>query len=330
MTGRIEVDIAIIGGGPAGIAAAIAAHDAGVTNILVIDRESSLGGILNQCMHEGFGEITFGEVFDGPTYAARGAQMVAERNIPIMLETTITEISPKRVLIAVNSEGLHKIHARSVILATGCRERTRGWAGISGHRPAGIISAGAAQKFINTHGRLPGREIVVLGSGDIGLIAAQLLTVNGANVKMVVERLPESPGLERNIEQCLTAYGTKLLLSHTVTKIEGHERVSGVYVAKVDSGFKPIPGTEEYVPCDTIVLSVGLIPENELASRAGVKLDPRTGGAVVDEHFQTNISGIFACGNALHVHQLVDHVSQEGTIVGKYTAEYVLGGKSHA
>ncbi|MCL2852108.1 MAG: NAD(P)/FAD-dependent oxidoreductase [Defluviitaleaceae bacterium] len=319
-----EVDIAIIGAGPAGLAAAVAAYDAGAADILILDRDSSLGGILNQCTHEGFGEYTFGEVLDGPAYAERCAKLVVERGIRTMQDTIITDLTPERVLTAVNSHGLHKISARSIVLATGCRERGRGVLGIAGDRPAGVLTAGTAQKLVNTYGLVPGREIVILGSGDIGLIAARLLTINGARIKAVVERNPQSPGLAGNIEQCLDAFGIELRLSHNVTRIEGRERVTGVYVAKVGENMQSIPGTEELIPCDTLLLSVGLIPENELASRAGVRLDARTGGAVVDETCRTSVPGVFACGNAVRVHQLVDNVYEEGALAGRHAAQYVL------
>ena len=325
-----EADIAVIGGGPAGLAAAAAAYDTGVSNILILERDPTLGGVLNQCTHKGFGGHIFGDVLDGPTFAKRCMKLVKDREIQYMLDTMVTELTPDLTMTAVNSRGLHKISARCVVLATGCRERGRGGLGIAGERPAGILTAGTAQKLINTHDHLPGRDVVILGSGDIGLISAKLLTLRGARVKAVIERLPQSPGLDTNIDQCLNAFNTDLRLSHTVTRIVGRGRISGVYVAKVDENLQPIPVTEEFIPCDTLILSVGLIPENELASRAGVRLDTRTGGAVADETFQTNLTGVFVCGNALRVHQLVDYVYQEGQLAGRHAAQYVLLGGTHA
>lgn len=319
-------DMVIIGSGPAGMSAAIAAYESGVRDILIIERDTALGGILQQCIHNGFGLHRFGEELTGPEYAWRYEARVRELGIPVKLGTTVLDITPEKVITATNPEdGIFKIEARAVILAMGCRERPRGALNIAGSRPAGIYSAGTAQKYVNMKGYLPGKEIVILGSGDIGLIMARRMTLEGAKVKMVCELMPFSGGLARNIEQCLNDFDIPLRLSHTVVEIHGRERVEGVTVARVDENRKPISGTYEFVPCDTLLLSVGLIPENELTKKAGIELDPATNGAVVDENRETSVPGIFACGNVLHVHDLVDFVSEEAETAGKAAAKYVLG-----
>lgn len=322
-------EIVIIGGGPAGLAAAVAAYEAGSRDILVIEREDELGGILNQCIHNGFGLHTFKEELTGPEYAMRYIDKVNELKIPYILSTTVINIDENKVVTAVNrTDGLMQIQAGAVILAMGCRERPRGALTIPGYNPAGVFSAGTAQKLVNLDGYMPGKNVVILGSGDIGLIMARRMTLEGANVKLVAELQPFSGGLKRNIVQCLDDYGIPLKLSHTVIDIKGKERLEGVTVAKVDESFKPIPGTEEYYECDTLLLSVGLIPENELSKQIGVKLNPATNGPLVNEQLETNMPGVFACGNVLHVHDLVDFVSEEASSAGESAAKFIKNGEN--
>ncbi len=317
-------ELAVIGGGPAGLAAAIAAREAGVQDILILEREPELGGILNQCIHAGFGLHTFQEELTGPEYAGRYVRQVRELGIPCRTDTTVLELSPDRIITAVSRDrGLFRLQAGAVVLAMGCRERARGSLNIPGFRPAGIWSAGAAQRLVNREGLLPGREVVILGSGDIGLIMARRMTLEGAHVQAVAELMPYSGGLKRNIVQCLDDFGIPLLLSHTVVDIQGRERVTGVTLAQVDESRRPIPGTEKHYDCDTLLLSVGLIPENELSRGAGVALSPVTSGPVVDESLETSVPGVFACGNVLHVHDLVDFVSQEAAHAGRSAARYL-------
>ena len=323
-----EYDIVIIGGGPAGLAAAVAARDNGIESILILERDKELGGILNQCIHNGFGLHTFKEELTGPEYAARFEKQVYERNIEYKLNTMVMDISHDKVVTAMNRvEGLFEIQAKAVILAMGCRERSRGALNIPGYRPAGIYCAGTAQRLVNMEGFMPGREVVILGSGDIGLIMARRMTLEGAKVKVVAELMPYSGGLKRNIVQCLDDYGIPLKLSHTVVDIRGKERLEGITLAAVDEKGKPIPGTEEDYTCDTLLLSVGLIPENELSNGMGVELNRVTSGPVVNESLETNIEGVFACGNVLHVHDLVDFVSEEAAAAGKNAARYVKDGR---
>lgn len=317
-------DIVIIGGGPAGLAAAVSAKKNGVDSILILERDKELGGILNQCIHNGFGLHTFKEELTGPEYAARFIAQAEELDIEYKLNTMVMDISHEKVVTAMNStDGMFEIQAKAVILAMGCRERSRGALNIPGYRPAGVFSAGTAQRLVNMEGYLPGRKVVILGSGDIGLIMARRMTFEGAKVQVVAELMPYSGGLKRNIVQCLNDYDIPLKLSHTVVDIKGKERVEGVTIAAVDNKGKPIPGTEEEYECDTLLLSVGLIPENELSSGMGVELSRITSGPVVNESLETNIEGVFACGNVLHVHDLVDFVSEEATTAGKNAAKYV-------
>lgn len=321
-----QYGIVIIGGGPAGLAAALEAKKSGADSILILERDWELGGILNQCIHNGFGLHTFKEELTGPEYAARFIEKVLEEKIEYLLNTMVLDISPKKVVTAMNrEEGMFEIQAGAVILAMGCRERSRGALGIPGYRPAGVFSAGTAQRLVNMEGYLPGREVVILGSGDIGLIMARRMTLEGAKVKVVAELLPYSGGLKRNIVQCLDDYGIPLKLSHTVIDIQGKDRVRGVTLAKVDENRRPIPGTEEFYSCDTLLLSCGLIPENELSRGMGVAMNPVTSGPIVNESLETNIPGVFACGNVLHVHDLVDFVSQEAASAGCHAAAYVAG-----
>ena len=322
----VNYDIVVIGGGPAGLAAAIAARDAGCASILVIERDRELGGILNQCIHNGFGLITFDEELTGPEYAARFEKLALEGGIDFMLDTMVIDVSSDKLVTAVSqAEGMQFIQAKAIVLAMGCRERPRGALNIPGYRPAGIYSAGTAQRLVNIEGFMPGREVVILGSGDIGLIMARRMTFEGAHVACVAELMPYSGGLKRNIVQCLDDFGIPLLLSHTVVRIEGQKRVEAVVIAEVDGHGKPIPGTEVTYPCDTLLLSVGLIPENELSLTAGVELSPVTRGPVVNEVLETKVDGIFAAGNVLHVHDLVDYVSQEAAVAGRNAAAYVAG-----
>lgn len=317
-------DLVIIGGGPAGMSAAIAAYESGIKDILILERDAQLGGILQQCIHNGFGLHKFGEELTGPEYAWKYEKQVRQLGIELKLNTMVLDLTEDKVITATNSEdGIFQIQAKAVILAMGCRERSKGALNIAGSRPAGIFSAGTAQKFINMKGYLPGKNVVILGSGDIGLIMARRMTLEGAKVHAVCELMPYSGGLARNIAQCLDDFGIPLKLSHTVVEIHGKDRVEGVTIAKVDESRKPIAETREYIPCDTLLLSVGLIPENELSKAANVELCRTTNGAVVDQDRQTSVPGIFACGNVLHVHDLVDFVSQEAEIAGKAAAEYI-------
>lgn len=323
---RQRKNIVVIGGGPAGLAAAAAAKEAGEDSILILERDGELGGILNQCIHNGFGLHTFKEELTGPEYADRYIHKVKEYGIPYMLDTVVTDIRPEngeKIVTVVNGEkGLLEIAAKSVVLAMGCRERPRGALNLPGYRPAGIYSAGTAQRYVNIDGRMPGREVVILGSGDIGLIMARRMTLEGARVKCVAELMPYSGGLKRNIVQCLDDFGIPLLLSTTVVDIKGHDRVEGVTLAKVDAKGRPIPGTEQEIACDTLLLSCGLIPQNELSVGLGVTINSVTGGPVVNESLETSVPGVFACGNVLHVHDLVDYVSGEASQAGKCAAAY--------
>jgi len=317
-------DLVIVGGGPAGLAAAVSARENGISNILMIERDKELGGILNQCIHNGFGLHTFKEELTGPEYAERYVDMIRELKIEFLLNTMVLDISEEKVITLVGKEsGLLRICAKSIILAMGCRERPRGALNIPGFRPAGIFSAGTAQRLVNMEGYMPGREVVILGSGDIGLIMARRMTLEGAKVKVVAELMPYSGGLKRNIVQCLDDFSIPLKLNHTVIDIEGKERLEGVTLAKVGEDGRPIKGTEEYISCDTLLLSVGLIPENELSQEMGVEINTVTGGPLVNESLETNIKGVFACGNVLHVHDLVDFVSQEAAAAGKSAARYL-------
>jgi NADPH-dependent 2,4-dienoyl-CoA reductase/sulfur reductase-like enzyme len=322
----MSTELVIIGGGPAGMSAAVAAYDAGIRDIIILERDKSLGGILRQCIHNGFGLHRFGEELTGPEYAYRYEVEVRKRNIPVKLGTMVLDITPAKTVTAMNGDdGLFTINAKAIILAMGCRERSKGALNIAGTRPAGIFTAGTAQRFVNMDGYMPGKKVVILGSGDIGLIMARRMTLEGAEVKAVCELMPYSGGLARNIEQCLNDFSIPLMLSHTVVEIHGKERVSGVTIAKVDEHRRPIPETKQYIECDTLLLSVGLLPENELTKSANISLDRITGGAVVDQNRQTELEGVFACGNVLHVHDLVDYVSEEADIAGRAAAEYISG-----
>ena len=319
------VQLAIVGGGPAGLAAAAAAYDAGLRDILILERSGELGGILNQCIHAGFGLHTFHQELTGPEYAQRYIDAVHERGIPAWTDCMVLDITPDRVLtVTGRAVGLQQIKAQAVVLAMGCRERPRGALNIAGTRPAGIWSAGTAQRMVNMEGYLPGRQVVILGSGDIGLIMARRMTLEGAEVKAVAEVMPYSGGLKRNIVQCLDDFDIPLYLSTTVVEIHGQEHLTGVTLAQVDDKRLPLPGTERYIPCDTLLLSVGLLPENELSQQAGVRLDAVTGGPEVGDDLSTSIPGVFACGNVLHVHDLVDFVSQEAARAGENAARYLL------
>ncbi len=318
--------ILIIGGGPAGLAAAIAAHEADCRDILLLERDEHLGGILQQCIHNGFGLHYFHEELTGPEYAYRFIRRFRELGIPFQCQSMVIGLAPDRTVTCMSREhGLQHFRPDAVVLAMGCRERPRGALGIPGDRPAGVITAGTAQRFINLMGKMPGRRVVILGSGDIGLIMARRLVFSGAEVLAAVEIMPQSAGLQRNVVQCLEDFGIPLLLSHTVTEVRGRERVEAVTVAQVDGDRHPIPGTERVFDCDTLMLSVGLIPENELTRAAGARMDARSGGPVVDDTLQTTVPGVFACGNVLHVHGLVDNVSTEAAKAGRAAAEFVRG-----
>lgn len=321
----IKTDLVIIGAGPAGMSAAVAARKKGIESILLLDRNPFLGGILEQCIHNGFGLHKFKEELTGPEYAYKYSKEVEELGIEYKLGTMVLDVTSDKIVTAVNEkDGVFTVQAKAVILAMGCRERSRGALNISGTRPAGIFTAGTAQKYVNIDGYLPGKKVVILGSGDIGLIMARRMTLEGAEVKAVCELMPYSGGLTRNIVQCLDDFDIPLLLSHTVTKIHGDKRVTGVTICEVDENRRPIVGKERYIECDTLLLSVGLIPENELSKKAGIKLDSITSGAVVNGNRETSVPGIFACGNVLHVHDLVDFVSDEAEIAGNAAADFIM------
>lgn len=324
MLKQSTTDLVIIGGGPAGLAAAIKAQEAGIQDMMIIERDRELGGILQQCIHNGFGLHRFKDELSGPEYAQKLIDQVTGLNIPVKLNTMVLEVTPEKKVMAISSqEGILEIKAKAIILAMGCRERTRGAINIPGTRPAGVYTAGTAQRFVNMEGYLPGKKVVILGSGDIGLIMARRMTLEGAKVEGVIELMPYSNGLTRNIVQCLDDYGIPLYLSHTVVDIKGKERVEGITIVKVDEKLRPIEGTEFHLPCDTLLLSVGLIPENELSEKAGVEMDRTTSGPIVTAERETNIPGVFACGNVLHVHDLADYASEEGEIAGEGAARYI-------
>ena len=318
-----QKDVVIIGGGPAGLAAAVELHKQGIRNMIILEREAMLGGILRQCIHDGFGLGRFGESLSGPEYAQAFIDEVNKREIPYETSATVLSLTEDRVVTASTRSGLRQYQAKAVVLAMGCKERSRGALGIPGERPAGVFTAGTAQAYMNLYNRMPGKEVVILGSGDIGMIMARRMTLEGAHVQAVFELMPYPSGLPRNIVQCLDDYNIPLYLSHTVTEIHGRDRLTGVTISEVDANRRPIPGTEKEYKCDTLILSVGLIPENKLLEDAGIAIDPHTNGAVVDENLQTNVPGVFSAGNVLHVHDLVDFVSEEAKTAGKNAAAYV-------